>query len=94
MIYHVHEQFSYLIGECGVLIDVLYLVVAEVCVNGAAVLRDAVVAVADVLGQFVVIAMVVLPSDGVTLEHRIDLGGTLQRCCTVSPPGRWGIVYC
>lgn len=71
-----------LFGERGVLVDVSYLVTAEVF---RAISADR---AAVVLGHIVVIATVVLGSDGVALEHGVELGGALQRRNTVTPSGR------
>lgn len=79
----------YLFGERGVLVDVLYLIAAEVfgavSADGAAVLGDVVVAAAVVLGCVVVIATVILGGDRLTLYHGVELGGALQRWHTVTP---------
>lgn len=73
------------------MIDALYLFTAEVTgvayAGRAAKVREATVT-AMVLGHVVVIAAVVLGSDGVALEHRVEFGGTFQRWHTVASTGR------
>lgn len=79
-----------LLCKRGVLVNVLYLVAAEVfgaiSADGAAVLGEVGVATAVVLG--IIIATVVLGADRVALEHGVELGGTLQCRHTFSTSGK------
>lgn len=78
---------AYFFTQCGVLVDLLYLITADV-VNRVAVLGRVKVTTAIVLGHTVIIATVVLGCHWVTLKHGVELGGTLQCGHTVSSPGR------
>lgn len=88
------KNSTYLLGEPSVPVDVSNLIAAEVfgdiSAERAAVLGDAAVGAAVVLGLVVVIviATVVLGRYRVTLEHGVELSGTFQRRNTVTPSGK------